>query len=86
MTLLNIYMGGICVGIIYWFVGIYCLSHDATVLQELAEVCESTGKMWIMDLSGAAFAVITLIASTLLWPLILLLNVVLIVDFLLRNN
>lgn len=85
MTLLNIYMGGICVGIIYWFVSIYCLTHDLTVLQELAEVCESTGNMWIMDLTGAAFTVITLVISTLLWPLVLLSNVVLIVDFLLRN-
>lgn len=80
----NIYMGGLCAGIIYWFVGVYYMTHDAWIQKEVAAVVTDSDA-WIVDLAVYLVMCIGLIIVAL-WPIVLLTNIVLIVDFLLRNN
>jgi hypothetical protein len=81
--MLNIYMGGLCAAIIYWFVGVYYMTHDTWIQKEVAAVVTDEDA-WIVDLAVYLVMCIGFIIVTL-WPIILLANIVLIVDYALRN-
>lgn len=81
--MLNIYMGGLCAAIVYWFIGVYYVTHDAYIWREVRTIITDSD-MWIAELAVYLMMCIGLIIIVL-WPIILSLNVVLIADYLLRN-
>ena len=81
--LVNIYMGGLCAAIVYWFIGVYCMTHDPDIWDAALGIVADYD-MWIIELTVWLMMVIGLLIIAL-WPIVLLFNVVLIVDYLLRN-
>ena len=75
--MLNIYMGGLCAAIIYWFIGVYYMTHDAWIQKEVAAVVTDSDA-WIVDLAVYLVMCIGFILIAA-WPVTLLITVLAII-------
>lgn len=80
MTLLNIYMGGLCLAIIHMFMGSYCAYRNLTDL--LTELREDFGVEITREAELNIMITVALwlnFICTLIWPVILLITVIAII-------
>lgn len=84
MALLNIYMGGLCIAIIYQFISMYCAYSNLTKL--LTELREEFGVEITHELELDIMITVALwlnFICALMWPITLLIIIVAIIVFVL---